>query len=100
MTLSTISYNVYDTEQGCKDAPRTETERTGWPVGMSGPWIPGKEKDCITAEGNFQKDEYESNEILDNSYFTRKTRSMAMLEGLVPLILPVIFNRWYIFLEP
>lgn len=54
VTLSTISYNVYDTE-----------------------------KDCVTAEGNFQKDEYESNEILDNSYFTRKTRSMAMLEGLV-----------------
>ena len=54
VTLSTISYNVYDTE-----------------------------KDCVTAEGNFQKDEYESNEILDNSYFTRKTRSMAMLEGMV-----------------
>ena len=69
---------------------RTGTERTDWQVGMSGPWIPYKENDCITAEGNFQKDEYESNEILDNSYFTRKTRSMAMLEGLVPLILPVI----------
>ena len=64
---------------------------------MSGPWIPGKEKDCITAEGNFQKDEYESNEILDNSYFTRKTRSMAMLEGLVPLILPVIQPLVHIF---
>ena len=79
---------------------RTGTERTDWEVGMSGPRIPGKEKDCITAEGNFQKDEYESNENLGNSYFTRKTRSMAMLEGLVPLILPVIFKPWYIFLEP
>ena len=58
MTLSTISYNVYDTE-----------------------------KDCVTAEGNFQKDEYESNEILDNSYFTRKTRSMAMLEGMVSTLM-------------
>ena len=58
MTLSTISYNLYDTE-----------------------------KDCVTAEGNFQKDEYESNEILDNSYFTRKTRSMAMLEGLVATLI-------------
>ena len=45
------------------------------------------EKDCVTAEGNFQKDEYESNEILDNSYFTRKTRSMAMLEGLVATLM-------------
>ena len=58
VTLSTISYNVYDTE-----------------------------KDCVTAEGNFQKDEYESNEILDNSYFTRKTRSMAMLEGMVLILM-------------